>query len=469
MTDSKKVLVSTHGKKLISKLTARSEECNGNTCNRLDEILQYLKIDPLAARYCQPDNGNNSFHIVLSSNEDITFLLPVLLALLQAAPLGLCKQNKNGFQPIHLYLMQPVVHSAVIQTILESYPHAASLADADGFIPLFYYVMREDACADICKMLCKAFPLGPATTNRSNSFPLHFASKRFSPNLDVLRILIRRYPLATSHINDFGMLPLHCICSASSSIQAVKIIYKAYPEGGRVKDRQGRLPLHLAVLRIGKHQRLFGLPDQMEQLTFSTTVHEEGTLEIDKYVQIDRTILQYLIEVEPMALATTNNFEALPVDTVLESAKPMKSRKKTVQIYGLYDDPLTARILLIAHKIFSLKRMMGFPVKYEFHLHNLNWIARRDAMLVSYQYEPIPGSENWKAFRNFKLKLLSSPENQVERVVVKNKKSIGGHRTSENFSFIVQGDDFAIPENNYLAKLRRRGFLDLVRHVILFI
>lgn len=462
MEHHKNVLVSTHGKKLISKLLNVGEQ---SPQERLQEIFHYLQVDPIAARYCQPETGNNSFHVLFSSKEDLEFSLPVLQTLLNAAPIGLKRQNAAGFQPFHLYLMQPRVHAILIQTVLNHYPDAASFSDADGFLPLFYYVMREDADAEICKMLCKAYPQGPSTTNRSNSFPLHFAAKRRCPNSEILRILIRRNPSGASHINDFGMLPLHCICGSSTSVDGVRIIHEAFPQGAKVKDRQGRLPLHLAVLAVGKHQRqLVSLQDQMEQMQ----IMDESGVDEKLSFPIDRRVVQYLINAEPMGLITYNNFEALPVDTVLESAKPLKSKKRTVQIYGLYDDPTTARILLIAHKYYSEKALISFPLKYISHLQSLNWIARRDAMLISYQFEPIPGSEKWKSFKDFKAKL---GHNDIVRKVgtIINKAKKLNDRSVEEFLAIIHGDDTFVPAHNHLAKLRRRGFLELIRQVILFI
>ena len=69
-----------------------------------------------------------------------------------------------------------------------------------------------------------------------------------------------------------------------------------------------------------------------------------------------REIIKYLISLQPTALVTENNFQATPVDTVLEKLKSTRTKNKIVQVFGLYDDPPTARLLLLAHR----NRTRGF-------------------------------------------------------------------------------------------------------------
>jgi hypothetical protein len=69
----------------------------------------------------------------------------------------------------------------------------------------------------------------------------------------------------------------------------------------------------------------------------------------------NRSVIQFLISAYPLALVTKNNFNAIPVETVLEKHKPLRTKKKEVTIYGLYDDPPTARLLLISQYIYARK------------------------------------------------------------------------------------------------------------------
>ena len=98
--------------------------------------------------------------------------------------------------------------------------------------------MRDNSNIELCRGLCQSYPMGPSTLNKTNSLPLHFASKRWRPNKDLLRLLLKRNPAGASVVNEFGFLPLHCACASTDDIDAVKMIYDAYPEAVTIKDRQ---------------------------------------------------------------------------------------------------------------------------------------------------------------------------------------------------------------------------------------
>lgn len=98
--------------------------------------------------------------------------------------------------------------------------------------------MRDNSNIELCRALCQSFAAGPGTANSTKSLPLHFASKRWKPNKELLKLLIRRNPGAASVFNEFGYLPLHCACATTDDLEAVRMIYDAYPEAITMKDRQ---------------------------------------------------------------------------------------------------------------------------------------------------------------------------------------------------------------------------------------
>ena len=68
---------------------------------------------------------------------------------------------------------------------------------------------------------------------------------------------------------------------------------------------------------------------------------------------LSRDVLRYLVKENPEALIRMNNFQATPVETVLEKTKQIRHKYKTVSVFGMYDDPVTARQLLLAHHHYS--------------------------------------------------------------------------------------------------------------------
>ena len=98
--------------------------------------------------------------------------------------------------------------------------------------------MRDNSDIHLCRAICQSFPAAPSTLNKTLSLPLHFASKRWRPNKELLKLLLKRHPEGAAIVNEFGFLPLHCACATTDDMEAVKMIYEAYPDAIKTKDRQ---------------------------------------------------------------------------------------------------------------------------------------------------------------------------------------------------------------------------------------
>jgi len=89
-----------------------------------------------------------------------------------------------------------------------------------------------------------------------------------SPPFYVVETILVHAP-GTNQIKDkHGRLPLHMACSYSASLEIVKILVKTYPDGVKSQtEKEGNLPLHLAYM--------FGA--SLEVLNFLIETYEEGT------------------------------------------------------------------------------------------------------------------------------------------------------------------------------------------------
>jgi hypothetical protein len=151
-----------------------------------------------------------------------------------------------------------------------------------------------------------------------------------------------------------------------------------------VRDRQGRTCLHLAVLHMGReHSGAVQLEEEEQRLQaqLEAAARDQdqpgggrAAAEVDwgsddsdteratsrggkgqksELIERDggsRGVIRFLVSAYPQALCLENNFHATPVETVLEKVKPQRTKNKIVSIYGLYDDPPTARLLLSAQR-----------------------------------------------------------------------------------------------------------------------
>ena len=71
-----------------------------------------------------------------------------------------------------------------------------------------------------------------------------------------------------------------------------------------------------------------------------------------------RRVMQFLIDKWPLALVTDNNFQATPVQTVLEKTKRIKVKSRKVMVFGLFDDPPSSRLLLTSHRFRAERRLL---------------------------------------------------------------------------------------------------------------
>lgn len=208
-----------------------------------------------------------------------------------------------------------------------------------------------------------------------------------------------------------------------------------------------------------------------------------------------RKVIQFLISKWPEALVTDNNFLATPVETVLEKSRRIKSLSRRISIFGLFDDPPTARLLLNAQKYRAEKRLLP-PLRPRFFstLRELNWLARRDAVLLSSigERRTIGNTDNSGKIRltvggnstsTAKTKQKNKSESKTQSQKEKDKNKNKDKEKDTNISDIIEKDedgecrtiivtvsgDEDIPRNNILARFRRRGYMDVVRQIVSWI
>jgi len=307
------------------------------------------------------------------------------------------------------------------------------------------------------------------------------------------------------------------LCSLSDDLETIKLVHAAHPDYIRVRDRQGRTCLHLAVLAVGKDQskavereehearetrRLekskqkatgggggkaavgggeedgdYEEEDNSGGIEYGESYHSSSSSSSSSSLLLEekgrsRAVVRWLISMWPEALLWKNNFDSTPTETVLEKTKAVKSKFKTVQVYGLYDDPPTARILLTSQKYFSaIKRMPGFSLRplYSKALFELNWIARRDAMLLSYAGEPRPFAVGATCTAVSYSASAKSAKSSAAAAKSKPAKKHGGGGGSGGGGGGKGSKEIPIHPRNLLARFRREGNVDVIRIVMEFI
>ena len=351
--------------------------------------------------------GNNAYHLLLGSDYSPEVVMTLLPLLLNRCPIGIQHVNNKKNLPLHLCLAQPVIIKEAAYLLLSAYPKGCSMKNSDeegGWYPLFLTVMRDNSDFELSKTICKLWPDSVKQLNASGSLPIHFAVNRENPNIKILQMLVRRYREGCSVRNNHGLLPMHCLLMSSTKVEAFNILHDAYEEALSIPDRQGKSCLHLAVLTIGKNnfKAIKDLEDELNDLTIDEDIakkvdvasgsdsDDDDESEAPKGLHennqsLSRDIIRAVIKKSPNLLVQQNNFFVTPVETLLEKLKPVTTKKRQVKVYGLYDDPLSARILLMSH--YRYAKMAAIPSPRPRHmaiLKELNWESRKHAILASY-------------------------------------------------------------------------------------
>jgi ankyrin repeat protein len=143
----------------------------------------------------------------------------------------------------------------VIRALLDANPRSSCEQDGAGNYPIHLLFVghrnsKWEETAEIAQALLEVNPSHIAVSvNRDGSTPLDLAcSLSLVPN-SIIEILIQANPICASIVNNRRRTPLHVyICHGENhQVEGARTILQAYPEGSKVADMEGKLPLHMAA------------------------------------------------------------------------------------------------------------------------------------------------------------------------------------------------------------------------------
>ena len=483
-------LTSKNGKKLLNELSF------GKNAS-LKRILDLIDTDANAGLLPNAD-GNTAFHIILKQDFDESFVLQVLEALIARKSQGVRRRDSSGNVALHVALSQPVLRPSAILMILGVDSRSASESTSESNLtPLLLSVMRDNAYFDVTDAIAGVAPETASRPNSTGSFPLHFAARRRNPDVRILALLVRLYPRALVTKNNYGLTPFQACCSQADELKATKFLFEAtkkemnlmsndgvehesiqqLPKNPALwRDSYGKTCLHLAVEAVAQERnlQLAAEESRLEMDHLSTKLpalkisghqyedtgddgceEEEGSEETPKvntFQEVNfrrrREIIQFLISEWPYALVATNNFGSMPVSCVISKeivkTKFRSNRPLLVSKFGIYHDPVTCRMLLMAHKGLISRGIVSTATlrsSMTSHLHDLNFGFRFLPLLLTLEGT----SEGVKFFSG------SSKKNQVKGKG-KRLNRTGGRKLKRPDSY-----DFIYPVSvkNIFARLRR--------------
>jgi hypothetical protein len=204
------------------------------------------------------DNDNDDNHHIDINNTTL------ILRLIQACPNAVSLRTHSGFKtktPFHI-ACEVGADYCVLKAMLSINPALAT----EPFVKRDFYSIREDplqllwkshrqigGAGDVERKMALLLQAAHCRTVRGRFGKLLNAACSVRTPRDYFTKLLTRHLRQVSQPDDDGLYPLHyAVRNATSESQAytqyvLENILAVYPEAATIPDRQGRLPLHVAI------------------------------------------------------------------------------------------------------------------------------------------------------------------------------------------------------------------------------
>jgi len=269
-----------------------------------DVILKLIKLSP--------DEAKN-FYVIEKAIEEKRSL-DIIKELLEKS----VSDEISGL-PIFEALRQ--LDKKIINLLLEKYPEGAKIYNSMGELPIYYLVsLNHKSGLDIITELHKIYPEGIKEINKiTKRLPIHY-SVRDDSCIDTTNFLIKNYPNGIK-IQDFnGNLPIHY---SSIYIQPItcKFLKENYPESVDIKNYDEKLPIDLAIKKnVSPEIIKMLMPTDPEYVNIK---NKYGTLPIDLALEIKSPeIIKMLMPTDPEYVNIKNKYGNLPIDLALDINSP---------------------------------------------------------------------------------------------------------------------------------------------------
>lgn len=298
------------------------------------------------------ENGNMAIHGVLQANCSV-FYQHVIVALIKLASPSLSAANQLGQLPLHIAVCEkPTNEDSWLPTgrkwtearqqsvlaVLAAKPDAALSRDNDGNTPLHLAVQARCywLAVKVWDELLTAGPQAATIANAAGQLPLGMAVEKLRRiratatvfELDCLARAVAKLmelnPAAVSIVDEHGSLPVHWILRHLSDEPLILGMLTQAPLTVLISDKDGRLPLHLAVEKLPAFGGLetaweifklapeaAGVADAYGNFPLHTAVKLVSRAE-------DLRFIQAILKAAPEAVAQANRSGDFPLHLALE-------------------------------------------------------------------------------------------------------------------------------------------------------
>lgn len=348
----------------------------GEFDERIVAVNQLAKIIPES--FTETDKeGRSVLHIAARLDS-----VPLFECALESAKLNngakISDINNNGALPLH-NTARFSKSLPLLQRVEREFPEAVRAVNHEGLLPLHWAAVKNRN-PEIVRYLLKAFPGGITMPNSEGYLPLHCAGQ--NDCLEVVQTVYEAFPEAAGIEDSDGGLPLHHACCFTRNVEVVKLVYNANPAAIYHPQNDGVTPIHLAASQNDTPQ-----------------------------------LLRFLLSVFPRAASLRDNEGWVALRVVAEGLKSRISNRR-LQCFRILlhaTPPDSAQIDIEDANFISRLSLNAFPSLNPSLYRELNWMARKNALLLVLQFARVPidvGGYHDEQGTNLALSTFRSQSNQ---------------------------------------------------------
>jgi ankyrin repeat protein len=177
-------------------------------------------------------------------------------------------RDRDGWHPLHLACISGSSHE-VVKALIDAYPNAAMMPDsAEHQLPL-HLAVSHNAGMNVIEELYKAYPDAiKCHAKWDGMLPLHLACCQYNIKPETVRFLIEKYPEGAQGVTKHcSSLPLHFAARYGCSMEIIRMLADAYPQGLNHKNVHNEKPLQCHISQENKlpmHKQNIPAPQQVK-------------------------------------------------------------------------------------------------------------------------------------------------------------------------------------------------------------
>mmetsp|Transcript_15635 Transcript_15635/g.34552 ORF Transcript_15635/g.34552 Transcript_15635/m.34552 type:complete len:547 (-) Transcript_15635:159-1799(-) len=209
-----------------------------------EDVLKIARADPMATTQgCNQPISANPGHLICAVRDPN---MEVVRCLFNFYPRMASSKDQGGDLPIH-YAARYSGSTDLMHYLLQANPGSTKIKGDGNLVPLHCGLFNESHNrVAIVKTLLQADPSAASMINSDGDTALHTAAVQ-ECEAELVYALVSVSPEAAKYQNDIGQLPLHTACGSRKSLSIVRLLLQSHPEGAKVFCTRGCLPAHTAA------------------------------------------------------------------------------------------------------------------------------------------------------------------------------------------------------------------------------